>query len=75
MGTAAMQFGNANPLWAAVGCVLFGASNSIANRLTPYGIPNQFVTMIPYVITIVVLAVSVISQRLKQTRLESALTE
>lgn len=72
MGMAAMQFGGANPLWAAVGCFLFGLSNSIANRLTPYGIPNQFVTMIPYVITIVVLALSVILQRMKKTKLESA---
>lgn len=73
MGMAAMQFGGGNPLLAALGCLLFGASNSIANRLTPYGIPNQFVTMIPYVATIVVLSVSVISQRLKQKQGESAI--
>ena len=72
MGMAAMQFGGANPLWAAVGCIVFGLSNSVANRLTPYGIPNQFVTMIPYVATIVVLSVSVISAMFKRRKSESA---
>ena len=73
MGMAAMQFGAANPIWAALGCLLFGFSNSVANRLTPYGIPNQFVTMIPYVATILILAISVISQKIRSTRQESSL--
>ena len=73
MGMAAMQFGGGNPIWAAIGCLLFGASNSLANRLTPYGIPNQFVTMIPYVATILVLSFSVIFQRAKERKAESSL--
>ena len=73
MGMAAMQFGGGNPIWAAIGCLLFGASNSLANRLTPYGIPNQFVTMIPYVATILVLSFSVIFQRAKERTAESSL--
>lgn len=73
MGMAAMQFGGGNPIWAAIGCLLFGASNSLANRLTPYGIPNQFVTMIPYVATILVLSFSVIFQRAKERKTESSL--
>ncbi|MDD2958632.1 MAG: ABC transporter permease [Lachnospiraceae bacterium] len=73
MGMAAMQFGGANPLWAAIGCVVFGFSNSVANRLTPYGIPNQFVTMIPYVATIIVLSASVVLAMIKRRKSESAL--
>lgn len=73
MGMAAMQFGGANPLFAALGCLIFGLSNSVANRLTPYGIPNQFVTMIPYVATILILAGSVISGRIKLNKSESAI--
>ena len=73
MGMAAMQFGGGNPIWAAIGCLLFGASNSLANRLTPYGIPNQFVTMIPYVATILVLSFSVIFHRAKERKAESSL--
>ncbi len=73
MGMAAMQFGGANPLFAALGCLIFGLSNSVANRLTPYGIPNQFVTMIPYVATILILAGSVISGRIKRNKSESAI--
>lgn len=73
MGMAAMQFGGANPIWAATGCVVFGMSNSIANRLTPYGIPNQFVTMIPYIATILILSGSVISTTIKRNKSESAL--
>lgn len=73
MGMAAMQFGGANPLFAALGCLIFGTSNSVANRLTPYGIPNQFVTMIPYVVTILILSGSVISSTIKRNKSESAI--
>lgn len=73
MGMAAMQFGNANPLAAGVGCVFFGMSQSVASRIAPWGIPNQFVSMFPYVATTLVLAITVIIQRMKRRREESAL--
>jgi len=58
MGVAAMYFGGANPVLTAVGCLLFGFSDSIGARLQAYGLPAQFVLMMPYLVTIIVLAIS-----------------
>lgn len=73
MGMAAMQFGNGNPLFAALGCLLFGTSQSIATRIAPWGIPNQFVSMFPYVASVLVLAVTVILQKQNENKHNSAL--
>lgn len=58
MGVAAMYFGGANPVLTSAGCLLFGFADSIGARLQAYGIPSQFVLMMPYIVTIAVLAVS-----------------
>ena len=58
MGVAAMYFGGANPVLTAMGCLLFGFSDSVGARLQAYGIPAQFILMMPYIVTIVVLAIS-----------------
>ena len=58
MGVAAMYFGGANPVLTSVGCLLFGFADSVGARLQAYGIPSQFVLMMPYIVTIAVLAVS-----------------
>lgn len=58
MGVAAMYFGGANPALTAVGCLLFGFSDSVGARLQAYGFPAQFVLMMPYLVTVIVLAVS-----------------
>ena len=58
MGVAAMYFGGANPVLTTVGCLLFGFADSVGARLQAYGIPSQFVLMMPYIVTIAVLAVS-----------------
>ena len=58
MGVAAMYFGGANPVLTAIGCLLFGFSDSIGARLQAYGFPAQFVLMMPYIVTVAVLAVS-----------------
>ncbi len=60
MGVAAMYFGGANPGLTAVGCLLFGFSDSVGARLQAYGIPAQFVLMMPYLVTVIVLAISMI---------------
>ena len=75
MGMAAMQFGNANPIWASLGCFLFGLSSSAANRLSPWGIPNQFVSMLPYVATVLVLSISVIIQKTRETKQNPSLVK
>ena len=58
MGVAAMYFGGANPVLTAMGCLLFGFSDSVGARLQAYGIPAQFILMRPYIVTIAVLAIS-----------------
>lgn len=58
MGVAAMYFGGANPVFTSLGCLLFGFADSIGARLQAYGIPSQFVLMMPYIVTIAVLSVS-----------------
>ncbi|HYG59061.1 MAG TPA: ABC transporter permease [Symbiobacteriaceae bacterium] len=58
IGLAAMIFGNWNPLGALVACLVFGASDALATLLQIRGvnIPNEFMFMLPYVITMLALA-------------------
>ena len=74
MGVAAMYFGGANPALAAVGCLLFGFADSIGARLQAYGLPSQFVLMMPYIVTIVVLAISMAAQQRTERKRQSSLT-
>lgn len=55
---AAMIFGNWTPLGAFAGGVLFGFSDALGQRFQFLGvpIPPQFLQMVPYIITIIVLA-------------------
>jgi len=53
---AAMIVGKWNPLGAAAACLLFGFAESLEIQLQGAGLPTQFIQMIPYVATIVVLA-------------------
>lgn len=54
----AMIFGKWNPLGAALASLLFGLAEALQIHLQTVGIklPTQFIQMIPYVLTIVVLA-------------------
>lgn len=74
MGVAAMFFGGANPVLAWVGCLLFGFIDSIGARLQAYGLPSQFVLMLPYVITVAVLAISMWQKSLREKKQKSSLT-
>lgn len=73
MGVAAMYFGGANPGLTALGCLLFGFSDSVGARLQAYGIPSQFVLMMPYIVTVAVLAVSMIIKLLNGRKRQSSL--
>ncbi|MBI5838195.1 MAG: ABC transporter permease [Candidatus Eisenbacteria bacterium] len=53
---AAMIVGKWNPLGGAGACLLFGLAETMQLRLQGGSIPTQFIQMIPYVLTIVVLA-------------------
>lgn len=54
---AALIFGKWNPLGAALACLLFGFAEALAIRMQgTVSIPNQFIQLIPYVLTMIVLA-------------------
>jgi len=58
---ALMIFGRWNPLGALGAAIFFGTAQAIANQLMITGvvnIPQPFINMLPYILTIVVLAVS-----------------
>lgn len=73
MGVAAMYFGGANPGLTALGCLLFGFADSVGARLQAYGIPSQFVLMMPYIVTIAVLSVSMMAKMKSNKKKQSAL--
>ena len=54
---AALIFGKWHPVGALLACLLFGLAESVAIRMQgTVDIPNQFIQIVPYVLTIVVLA-------------------
>ena len=73
MGVAAMYFGGGDPVLTAVGCLLFGFADSIGARLQAYGFPAQFVLMMPYLVTVLVLAVSMFIKIKTHKKKESSL--
>lgn len=74
MGVAAMYFGAANPLLTAVGCLVFGLADSVGARLQPFGVPSQIILLMPYVVTVTVLAISLIIDKKRQNARNSSLT-
>lgn len=75
MGVAAMYFGGANPILTALGCLLFGFSDSVGARLQAYGIPSQFVLMMPYIVTVAVLSISMVAKLTANRKRQSSLNE
>ncbi|MFN7926926.1 MAG: ABC transporter permease [Blastocatellia bacterium] len=54
---AALIFGKWDPLGTMLACLLFGLAEAVAIRMQgTVNIPNQFIQIVPYVLTIVVLA-------------------
>jgi ABC-type uncharacterized transport system permease subunit len=53
---AAMIVGKWNPLGGALACLLFGAAETLQIRLQGSAVPNEFLQMLPYVVTMLVLA-------------------
>ena len=74
MGVAAMYFGNAHPVFTAIGCLIFGFADSVGARVQAYGVPSQFVLLMPYVITVAVLAISMASKKAAEKKRKSSLT-
>jgi ABC-type uncharacterized transport system permease subunit len=73
MGVAAMFFGAGNPITAWIGCLLFGFTDSVGSRLQAYGVPSQFILMIPYIATVLILTISLIRKMKKEKAIKSSL--
>ncbi len=55
--TTALIFGKWHPVGAMLACLFFGLAEAVAIRMQgTVNIPNQFIQMIPYILTMVVLA-------------------
>lgn len=74
MGVAAMFFGGAHPVLTAIGCLVFGFTDSIGSRLQAYGVPSQFVLMMPYIVTVSVLAISMATKMARENKSKSSLS-
>lgn len=72
MGVAAMFFGGANPIITWIGCLIFGFVDSVGSRLQSYGLPSQFILMIPYIVTVTVLAISMAKKLKKDAKAKSS---
>lgn len=73
MGVAAMFFGGGNPVLSWIGCLIFGLTDSIGSRLQSYGLPSQFILMIPYIATVAVLAISMARKLRTEEKMKSSL--
>lgn len=58
IAVVAVMLGRNHPLWASLACVLFGVADALSIRLQGEGLPNQLTDVLPYVVTLAVLAVS-----------------
>lgn len=63
MGVAAMNFGGMNPIFVWIGTLIFGFIDSVGARLQSYGFPSQFILMLPYIFTILVLVIAMWNKR------------
>jgi simple sugar transport system permease protein len=46
------------PVLAWLGCLIFGFTDSVASNLQSFGLSSEIMPMIPYVITVAVLAIA-----------------
>ncbi|HVL52990.1 MAG TPA: hypothetical protein VM344_01865, partial [Vitreimonas sp.] len=71
----AVMFGRAHPVAVLGASVLFGFMYALALRLQGSGIPPQFVAMLPYLATIVVLVAFAVRERKRASAARSAVEE
>jgi general nucleoside transport system permease protein len=68
----AVMFGRAHPLGVVAASVLFGFMYALTLRLQGSAIPTQFIAMLPYLVTIVVLVAIAMRDRRRQRLARSA---
>jgi ABC-type uncharacterized transport system permease subunit len=58
LALAAVNFGERKPLKCLAAVLIFGFTDALAVRLQRFGLPSQLVLMLPYIATVVILALS-----------------
>lgn len=58
VGLALCTLGRYNPIGALLAAILFGFTDAVQTRLQGQGVPAQFIQMLPYIFTIIVIALS-----------------
>src|SRR5919197_2086604 len=71
----AVMFGRSHPLGVLAASVLFGFMYALTLRLQGTAVPPQFVAMLPYVVTIIVLVLYAVRQRRRTSAARSAVEE
>ena len=68
IAVAAVMLGRARPIAVAAACVLFGMSDALGLRLQGLGLSNQITDSAPYVVTLLVLVIAGLRQRVDARR-------
>ncbi len=71
----AVMFGRAHPVGVLAASVLFGFMYALTLRLQGSAVPPQFVAMLPYVVTLLVLVLVAVRQRRRASRARTAVEE
>ena len=66
LALAAVNFGERKPLKCLAAALIFGFADALAIRLQRFGLPSQLVLMLPYIATVVILALSAIQRMAAQ---------
>lgn len=70
IAVAAVGFSNGFIPFTAIASIVFGIANAIAIALQGLGMPTQFIDMIPYVLTILMLLFAVVKVKKKKVMVE-----
>ena len=66
LALAAVNFGERKPLKCLAAALIFGFADALAIRLQRFGLPSQLVLMLPYIATVVILALSAVQRMAAQ---------
>lgn len=75
MSLAAMNLGGAQVIPAMIWAMIFGATNALANALQAINLPPEFLQLMPYLATIIGLAIVGISEIINEKRLNKSLID
>lgn len=63
LALAAIMVGDGNPLLVFLACLLFGYTSALSVTLQSIGLPSQIVLSVPYLMTILILFINVMSEK------------